>query len=88
LWRGCHGRRTALVAQWNKVEHRLFCHITENWRGRPLVSHEVVVNLIDYTTTKGLRVQAALDTGRYPTAVKVTDEQMASVKRHPCRVPW
>jgi hypothetical protein len=72
------------TSKWNKIEHRLFCHITQNWRGRPLISHEVVVNLIaNTTTTKGLRVQAALDTGRYPTAVKVTDEQMATVKVYP-----
>ncbi|MGH7163919.1 MAG: ISAzo13 family transposase [Nitrospiraceae bacterium] len=69
------------TSKWNKIEHRLFCHITQNWRGRPLVSHEVVVDLIsNTTTTKGLRVQAALDTGRYPTAVKVTEEQMATVQ--------
>ena len=72
------------TSKWNKIEHRLFCHITQNWRGRPLVSHEVVVNLIaNTTTTKGLRVQAALDTGCYPTAVKVTYEQMATVNVSP-----
>jgi len=72
------------TSKWNKIEHRLFCHITQNWRGRPLVSHEVVVNLIANTTTKkGLRVQAVLDTGRYPTGVKVTDAQMATVNLSP-----
>jgi hypothetical protein len=51
----------------NKIEHRMFCHITANWRGKPLTSHEVVVNLIGNTKTKtGLTIQAALDTGRYP----------------------
>ena len=56
----------------------MFCHITENWRGRPLVSREVVVNLIGATTTRGgLAVQSELDEGRYPTGKKVTDEQMA-----------
>lgn len=55
-----------------------------NWRGRPLVSYQVVVNLIAATTTKtGLRVQAALDTEIYPTKVKVTDEQLANVNLHP-----
>jgi hypothetical protein len=72
------------TSKWNKIEHRLFSQITQNWRGRPLISHEVVVNLIAHTTTTtGLRVQAALDTGRYPTAVKVTDEQMAMVTVYP-----
>jgi transposase len=72
------------TSKWNKIEHRLFSQITQNWRGRPLTSHEVVVNLIaNTTTTKGLRVQAALATGRYPLAVKVTDEQMATVKVYP-----
>ena len=56
----------------------MFCHITRNWRGRPLESHEVVVNLIASTaTTKGLRVRAALDTDGYPTGVKVDDATMA-----------
>jgi len=73
-----------VTRKWNKIEHRLFSQITQNWRGRPLTSHEVVVNLIaNTTTTKGLRVQAALDTGRYPLRVKVSDEQMATVKIYP-----
>ncbi len=56
------------TSKWNKIEHRLFCHITQNWRGRPLVSHEVIVNLIAHTTTEaGLEVQAALDTNCYET---------------------
>jgi hypothetical protein len=72
------------TSKWNKIEHRLFSQITQNWRGRPLISREVVVNLIaNTTTTKGLRVQAALDTGHYPTAVKVTDEQIATVNVYP-----
>jgi len=62
----------------------LFSHITMNWRGRPLVSYEVIVNLIGATTTeKGLRVRAALDTESYPTKVKVKDEELASVDLHP-----
>ncbi len=68
------------TSKWNKIEHRMFCHITRNWRGRPLESLEVVVNLIaGTTTTKGLRVCAALDTDDYPTGVKVDDATMASL---------
>ena len=68
------------TSKWNKIEHRMFCHITRNWRGRPLESHEVVVNLIaSTTTTKGLRVRAALDTDAYPTGVKVEDATMAAL---------
>ena len=69
------------TSKWNKIEHRLFCHITRNWRGRPLESLEVVVNLIaGTTTTKGLRVRAALDTDAYPTGIKVDDTTMASLR--------
>ena len=68
------------TSKWNKIEHRMFCHITENWRGRPLVSREVVVNLIGAVTTKGgLTIQSALDENSYETGRKVTDEQMASL---------
>jgi Rhodopirellula transposase DDE domain len=71
------------TSKWNKIEHRLFSFITMNWRGRPLVSYQVIVNLIAATTTKaGLRVQADLDTNVYPTKVKVTDEQLANVNLH------
>jgi transposase len=73
------------TSKWNKIEHRLFSHITMNWRGRPLTSHEVVVNLIAATTTRtGLSVHAELDTGSYPTGIKISDAQMASlpVTRH------
>ena len=75
----------------NKIEHRMFCHITENWRGRPLVSREVVVNLIGATTTRGgLAVQSELDEGRYPTGKKATDEQMArlSIERDAFHGEW
>ena len=69
------------TSKWNKIEHRLFCHITQNWRGKPLTSHVVIVKLIGGTTTgEGLRVKAALDRKRYPTAVKVTDEELAQVR--------
>lgn len=72
------------TSKWNKVEHRLFSHISMNWRGRPLVSHEVVVNLIGATRTKsGLRVKARLDQNIYPKKVKVTDEELRSVKLKP-----
>ena len=68
------------TSKWNKIEHRLFSHITQNWRGRPLVSHEVVVNLIENTTTRaGLRVHAALDTTPYPTKQHVSDDQLSDL---------
>jgi hypothetical protein len=69
------------TSKWNKIEHRMFCHITQNWRGRPLVSHEVVVNLIGSTTTsKGLEIRAELDREAYPKGRKVTDGELARVK--------
>jgi len=72
------------TSKWNKVEHRLFSHISMNWRGRPLVSHEVIVKLIGETTTStGLEVKAQLDKRRYPVKVKVTDEEMKMVKIKP-----
>ena len=68
------------MSKWNKIEHRMFCHITENWRGRPLVSREVVVNLIGHTTTKtGLAIRSELDENRYPTGREVTAQQMESL---------
>jgi hypothetical protein len=68
------------TSKWNKIEHQMFCHITRNWRGRPLESLEVVVNLIaNTTTTKGLRVRAGLDTDEYPTGIKVDDATMESL---------
>jgi DNA-binding phage protein len=72
------------TSKWNKIEHRLFAHISMNWRGRPLVSHEVVVDLIGATTTReGLRVQAELDPAVYPTKVKVSDADLAAVRLTP-----
>ena len=72
------------TSKWNKIEHRMFCHITQNWRGRPLVSHEVIVQLIGGTTTRaGLTIRAGLDTGTYPTGVKVTDTELAGVQLEP-----
>ena len=65
------------TSKWNKIEHRLFCHITENWRGRPLVDHETVVQLIGSVRTKtGLVVKAKLDTREYPIGVEVSDDEM------------
>jgi hypothetical protein len=72
------------TSKWNKIEHRLFCHITENWRGRPLRTFETVVELIGNTrTAKGLRVKAKLDTGTYPTGVTVSDAEMKALELHP-----
>ena len=68
------------TSKWNKIEHRMFSHITRNWRGRPLVSHEVIIKLIANTTTKtGLKIRAGLDTGVYPTGIAVTDEELAAL---------
>ena len=68
------------TSKWNKIEHRLFCHITRNWRGQPLLSHEIIVKLIgSTTTTKGLRVRAALDKRKYPIGKKVSDKQLKAV---------
>ena len=66
------------TSKWNKIEHRLFSFITQNWRGKPLVSHEVIVNLIAATrTSEGLRVECGVDTNEYPKGIKVSDEEMA-----------
>jgi hypothetical protein len=68
------------TSKWNKIEHRLFSAITQNWRGKPLVSHETVVKLIAATTTTtGLRVRSALDTGDYPSGVAVSDKEMETL---------
>ena len=72
------------TSKWNKIEHRMFSHITQNWRGRPLVSHEVIVKLIANTTTRaGLKIRAELDRGKYPTGIKITDAQLASLNLKP-----
>jgi len=79
------------TSKWNKIEHRLFSRITMNWRGRPLTSHEVIVNTIAATTTRtGLTVRADLDPGSYPDGVKVSDEQMAALPldRHAWHGDW
>src|SRR5215210_4921010 len=68
------------TSKWNKIEHRLFSYITQNWRGKPLVSYAAIVSLIAATTTRsGLAVRCELDTGTYPTGRKVTDAELASV---------
>ena len=66
--------------QWNRIEHRLFAAISRNWRGKPLVSHQVIVQLIGATTTQtGLTVRCELDANRYPKGIKVTDAEMAAL---------
>jgi len=69
------------TSKWNKVEHRLFSFISQNWRGKPLISHEVIINLIAATTSKtGLAVKSGLDPNSYPSGIKVTDKQMAELR--------
>lgn len=79
------------TSKWNKIEHRMFCHITQNWRGRPLISHEVILNLIAATSTQqGLRIKVELDTGIYPLGIKITDDELAAVnlKRNDFHGEW
>jgi hypothetical protein len=79
------------TSKWNKIEHRLFCHITQNWRGRPLASHDIMVKLIGKTTTRaGLKVNAAMDRGKYPAGKKVSDVELAQVhlRRAPFHGDW
>lgn len=72
------------TSKWNKIEHRMFCHITQNWRGRPLISHEVIVNLIANTATRqGLKIQAELDQRPYPTGTKVSPAELQRVQLKP-----
>lgn len=68
------------TSKWNKIEHRLFSYISQNWRGKPLVSHEVIINLIASTkTSKGLTVKCQLDENEYPKGIKITDEELGKV---------
>ena len=82
------------TSKWNRVEHRLFSAITMNWRGRPLISHEVIVETIAATTNRsGLKVHAALDTNTYPKGIKVTDKEMKAfearnLRRHEFHGDW
>ena len=69
------------TSKWNKIEHRLFSFISQNWRGKPLVSHEVIINLIAATTSKtGLEVKSALDSNVYPDKIRISDQQMAELR--------
>jgi len=71
------------TSKWNKIEHRLFSQITMNWRGRPLKTHQIILDLISHTTTAtGLTVRCTLDTGQYPTGVKYTDKQVQALPLH------
>jgi len=68
------------TSKWNKIEHRMFCHITQNWRGRPLTDRVAIVELIGATTTKtGLRIECALDTRTYEKGIKISDDEMAAL---------
>src|SRR5262249_47721867 len=94
LWTGCLqrlagdlGLRVSVwhfppgTSKWNKIEDRMVCHITRNWRGRPLTSRAVVVNVIGTTKTDaGLEIHAELDENHYPTGIKVTHEELAEVR--------
>ena len=75
------------TSKWNKIEHRLFSAISQNWRGKPLVSHETIVNLIGATTTRtGLKVRSELDRSIYPAGVTVSDPDMATLYLRPATV--
>ncbi|MCY0924343.1 ISAzo13 family transposase [Streptomyces sp. H27-G5] len=79
------------TSKWNKIEHRLFSHITMNWRGRPLTSHEVMIQTIAATTSRtGLTVQAELDSGEYPTGIRISDDEIAAlpITRHRFHGDW
>jgi hypothetical protein len=68
------------TSKWNAIEHRMFSYISQNWRGRPLESHEVIINLIGSTTTKkGLNIKCMLDNNKYEKGIKITDEQLESI---------
>jgi len=79
------------TSKWNKIEHRLFSFISQNWRGKPLISHEVIINLIAATTSKtGLSVKSDLDLNLYPAGIKVSDKQMTELRlrRDPFHGDW
>jgi hypothetical protein len=68
------------TSKWNKIEHRMFSAISMNWRGRPLASYEIIINLISSTTNKsGLKIEAELDTKKYQTGIKISKERMSDV---------
>jgi hypothetical protein len=75
------------TSKWNKIEHRLFSFITQNWRGKPLITHHVIVELIAATTTQtGLQVHSRLDEHLYATGRRVSEQQLANVNLDPD--PW
>jgi len=79
------------TSKWNRIEHRLFAYISQNWRGKPLVSHQVIVQLIGATTTQtGLTVRCEIDANRYPKGIKVTAAEMAAlaIERGPFHGEW
>ena len=79
------------TSKWNKIEHRMFSAISMNWRGRPLISHEVIINLIASATNKsGLEIKAELDTNKYTKGIKITDEQLAdlNIRHHKINEKW
>ena len=79
------------TSKWNRIEHRLFAYISQNWRGKPLVSHQVIVQLIGATATQtGLTVRCEIDASRYPKGIKVTAAEMATlaIERHPFHGEW
>lgn len=79
------------TSKWNKIEHRMFCYITQNWRGRPLTSLQVVINLISHTTTtKGLKIKAVLDKNQYQTGIEISNEEFdaISLERHAFHGEW
>ena len=82
------------TSKWNRIEHRLFSHISMNWRGRPLTSHQVIIETIGAVTTRtGLQVRAALDTDSYPTGIKISDKDMKAfeakhLQRHQFHGDW
>ena len=79
------------TSKWNRIEHQMFCHITQNWRGKPLVSYEVIVNLIAATTTRtGLTIRSDINEAEYTTGIKVTDDQMnaLSIRRTGFHGEW
>ena len=77
------------TSKWNKIEHRLFSFISQNWRGRPLLTHATILSLIGSTTTRsGLKVTCRLDKTQYPVGVKISKAQMDTDPSHPRRFPW
>ena len=79
------------TSKWNKIEHRMFSAISMNWRGRPLINHEVIINLIASTTNKsGLEIKAELDKNKYEKGIKITDNQLADVniRYHKINQKW